>query len=203
MTFWDGRQWLPETSSRRPANHPKQPSRRDARLRDWAATTAMIVIIAVAVLPFAAASASGPQLSTTPSSSKAGSTITVTGQSFPVKTQIQLSWDGATTGLPKASVSGRGTFKVRMTVPAGDAGPHTIAAVELVNSGSGSGGSASKTNQLGTVLASTVFTVADATTATETPTPTPDPTATPTPAPTATPTPDPTPAPTATPTPDP
>jgi hypothetical protein len=174
MSFWDGRQWLPTTP-------PTRPARRGSRARDWAATAGLIIVLAAVMVPLSAALANGPQVSTNPSASAAGTMITVTGVSFPARSTIQLTWDDAATDLPTATVSGRGTFKVKMTVPAGELGPHTISVVDWITTGGAR--AATKAGQLGAVLATSVFTLATAVSASAAPSPT----ATPVPEPTSTP----------------
>ena len=212
MSFWDGRQWLPTTP-------PTRPPRRGSRTRDWAATAGMLIVLGALILPLTGALATGPEVSTNPATSHTGATIVVTGTSFAARATIQLTWDDAPGDLPTAVVSGRGIFKVRMTVPEGELGPHTISVVDWITTG---GGRATKAGQLGAVLASSVFTLATAVSASAAPSPTatpvPEPiptpiesaapsvapsvapTVVPTVAPTIAPTPDPDPSPSAAPT---
>jgi len=196
MSFWDGTRWVSERAN--------TPSPKRSRLRDWAATTVMILV------PIAFATTSGtllaaaPTISTSPSSGPAGTSVSVTGLNFTTKTRIQLTWDGSTAGLPSTTTTGRGALRIKVRVPSGDVGPHVLAAMLAPSTSlATSSGSAP--------IASTVFkvTAATAPSPTAVPTPVPTPAATPrptpavTPSPTPTPTPTPTAMPTATPTPRP
>jgi hypothetical protein len=150
-----------------------------------------------------------PTVSVSPTTATPGTTITISGDSYPAGTAVVAWWDSGKAGT--ASANGRGSFKLRYKVPLGTAaGVHRI----------------SSSNSVGTILAVTGMTVnpsptpsatstpaptatptapvaSPAPSATATPTPTPSASATPTPKPsaTATPTPSATPTPTPTPTP--
>ena len=198
MAFWDGTRWVSDTT-------PAQP-RRTSRWRDLAATGTMLIVAAALLLPFTAsfASTAAPTMGLSPAAGPAGTAVAVTGDGFPVRSRIQLTWDAATQGMPIASVNGRGHFKVTITIPAAADGAHTIAANVAA-------AKTTTTAQVGATLASIVFTLASPPAATpgptETPVPTTAPAATPVPtvAPAATPVPTPaaTPVPTAPPTPGP
>lgn len=201
MSFWDGTRWIPAPTTAAPRR----------RAGDIAASAAILLVVAAFVVPFTGTLAAAPSIATTPSSGAPGMSATVSGWNLAPKIRLQLTWDGSPTGLPAVNVNARGMFKATITVPAGNSGPHTLAAVQLVSS---SGKARSASSALGALLASTLFTVASVSSASAAPTPVPTPTApavtpapTPsplvTPAPTATPTPTVTPAPTPTATPAP
>ena len=103
MTFWNGSDWVPETSP--------TPSRgRPSRAAAWAATFIMIASLAFYVVPFASITASGPTLTLSPTSGAPGTSVTVTGNGVSPKSRIQLTWDGSTVGMPTASSNPRGGF---------------------------------------------------------------------------------------------
>lgn len=178
MTFWNGTEWVSETSPTR-----QRATRR--RTADIVATLVMVVGLAAYVLPFGGASAAGPSLTVSPDKGIPGAKITITGKGFAPKAPVQITWDGSATGLPSATATGRGGFRLSMKVPKAAVGDHTLAAVQT--------SSAAAT----AIQATASFQV----TAVVAPTPTPRPTAKPKPDPTPKPTPEPTPAPTATPVP--
>ena len=195
MSFWNGTEWV----SAAPVG-PRHVEHR--RLRDWAATLAMVAVVALYALPFAQTFAGGPSLVLSPSLGAPGTKVTVTGQGFPGKAVIQLTWDGATAGMPTVSATGRGAFKVTFNVPKSTLGEHQTSAVSAPSSGLRNNAPVAAGTTTGSNLASAAF---DVTTVTSTSTPTPAPTATatqaPTPAPaTAAPTQAPTQAPTTAPT---
>jgi hypothetical protein len=186
MTFWNGAEWVRESST--------APARtRRHRATDLMATLVMVLALAVYVLPFGAASAAGASLTVAPNNGVAGTKVTATGDGFAPKTAIQITWDGAPAGLPAATANGRGSFRVSFKVPKAAAGSHMVGAT----AGSGA------------VTATTTFDVIAVITPTASPRPTAKPhtpkadaTPKPTAAPTTTPVPTsaPTTAPTAAPT---
>ena len=124
MTFWNGSDWVPETSP--------TPSRgRPSRAAAWVATFIMIASLVFYVVPFASITASGPTMTLSPTSGAPGTRVTVTGNGFSPKSQIQLSWDGASGGMPTASSNPRGGFRVTFKVPQSPVGKHT-SSVRLV-----------------------------------------------------------------------
>ncbi len=209
MSFWDGAQWVPE--------HPPTPPTR-TRWRDVAATVAMIAVCMAFALPFASTAARTPAVTVTPSAGVAGSTVTVVGRGLPARTRVEITWDGSPATLPSAMVNRRGSINVKMKVPAGKPGPHTIAVRQV--SGASLASTASATNA-GRSIASTVFSLIEVTPKPATPAstaiptdsartgqaeipvppPTPEPTPEPTPVSPPTPAPTPRAAPTAAPTP--
>jgi hypothetical protein len=193
MSFWNGTAWVSDASvGQAPVKH--------RRIRDWAATVTMVAVIALYALPFAQAFAGGPNLVLTPSQGAPGTRVSVTGQGFPSKSVIQLTWDGVATGMPAVSSTGRGSFKVTFKVPKSSVGEHQTSATTSAAT-SLRAASVTSSAAAGPTLATADFDVTTASTATPPP-PTPAPTVTPVPA-SAAPTQAPTTAPTKAPTPAP
>ena len=194
MTFWDGTRWVTEAdlrSARTASSATPTPAPRSTAT----STMAGLLLAFALIMPVASSFASTPTLSMTPSSGPVGSSITVLGTGFPTKTRVQLTWDLASAGMPRATTNANGTFSVTLTVPSAKPGDHVLAAIGL---SAGSGNSKAAKNLVSGPITTATFAV---TVQAPTPNPTPDPTPTPTPAPTATP--KPTPAPTVAPTPTP
>ena len=145
----------------------------------------MLIVAAALLLPFTAsfASTAAPTMGLSPAAGPTGSTVIVTGDGFPARSRVQLSWDAVAKGLPIASVNGRGHFRVTITIPAATEGAHTIAATIAANAGAAK--NAKTTQSVGT-LGSTVFTLNAGAAATPVPTSAPTATPVPLPAPTAT-----------------
>lgn len=208
MTFWNGTAWVPEKSTTQARGGWR-------RTADLVATVVMVAGLAAYVLPFGGASAAGPSLAVSPDKGVPGAKITVTGAGFSPKASVQITWDGSATGMPRASATGRGSFRVSMKVPKAAVGAHTVGAVQK-SSAAAAAIQAAATFQVTAVVAPTPKPTQKARapkleatpkpTAKATPTPapttapTPAPTAAPTTAPSATPTDGPTPAPTVAPT---
>jgi mannan endo-1,4-beta-mannosidase len=188
MTFWDGTAWVPEKSAT-----PVRDRRR--RLTDVVATLVMVVALAAYVMPFGGASAAGPGLTVSPDNGTPGVKITVTGEGFTAKAPAQITWDGSATGMPIASASGRGAFRVSLKIPTATVGTHTLGAVQQ-SSAAASAIQATATFKVLAVVAPTSAPKPTSKAPAPKPDPTPKPTAAPTATPTATPKPTPTPAPT-------
>ena len=124
MTFWNGTDWVPETS-------PTPTRGRTGRAAAWGATFIMIASLVFYVVPFASITASGPTLTLSPTSGAPGTRVTVTGNGVSPKSRIQLTWDGSTVGMPTASSNPRGGFRVTFKVPKSPVGKHT-SGVQLV-----------------------------------------------------------------------
>lgn len=156
MSFWDGTRWVSEHAPSSPGNR--------RRWRDWAATVTMILVIAAFAMPFAITVAGSPTMSMTPSRGTVGTAVTVVGQRFPAKSQVQLFWDGSSKGLPAASVNRRGSFAAKFVVPSGRSGQHTLAAAQIRTTSSSSSSSFatfSRTSERQAVFASAIFVVTD------------------------------------------
>jgi hypothetical protein len=162
----------------------------------------VVMVIALAI-PFTSgfASTNGlPALTVAPGSGPVGLSVTLAGSSFPARTKVQITWDGAPIGMPRTSTTARGAFQISVTIPKGsNLGDHVLGAMPMTNG--------SKTSRLSIAAVATLsqatFDVTSSPPPTPSPTPTPVPTASPTAPPSAQPTPVPTqtPDPTATPTP--
>jgi outer membrane biosynthesis protein TonB len=197
MSFWNGYEWVSETST------PTKPARRSRRdsLRDWLATLPIVVLVPVLLVPMLSVGAASASLEVS-GQAVPGATIVVSGESFPDRDWVQLFWDGSPTG-DATRISGQSQFSIPITVPLdAPAGDHIVSAG--VASGRGRGARSSDP------LASATVTVLGATptptpAATPVATPVPTPAAAPSPTPVATPVPTPaaTPAPTPAPTPQP
>ena len=128
--------------------------------------SAMLALLAAALLAPAAAVATSPQLTASPTATTAGSSITARGSGFAKNQAGSLLFDTATVGTAFRA-NGKGTFSVTLPVPATVAtGDHAVSAKSSAN----------------VTLASTTITVVASS-------PSPAPTTTPTTAPTPTPTP--------------
>ena len=177
MTFWNGTAWAPETT-------PTPPRDRIGRAAALVATLIMTGSLALYVVPMANTTASGPTLTLSPTTGAPGTNVTVTGNGFSRRVQVQLTWDGASTGMPTVSTSRRGSLRTSFTVPKTTAGLHTSGAAQALST---SGARKVRRPTTGSTLATAVFNVigiASPTTApTARPTPTPVPTATPVPTP--------------------
>ena len=219
MTFWNGYEWTSETPTP-PIQKPPN------RLRDWLATLAMVIAVGVYSLPLVGTNASttAPNLSLSPASGAPGTSVTVTGQGFARRVQIQLTWDQSSTGMPKVFTNNHGTLRATFKVPKAQVGKHVTGETASTITGSKLKSAVSKARSRTTVqpssteppvskalspttvqpLSTEPAVTADFTvTAPATATPTPDPTSTPVPTSPPDPTPAPTPKPTAVPTPAP
>jgi hypothetical protein len=217
--FWDGSRWLTESPAptKAPSNHPY------GKIRDLIATGVMAIVLAGSVIPSSQVDAGSTNLSTSPSTGAVGARIAVSGQHLPVRSVIQLTWDGLATGLPSGTTSASGRLALVLIVPASTPGSHKLGAIVVSrqsrtpNLTTPTGSvietsfavvAASETNQP-TPTGTPGATVFETATPTATPAPTPIVTAAPTPVTTFAPTPAPTarptttPSPTAAPTPDP
>lgn len=168
----------------------------------------MFLGLVVLVVPSGPTDAMGATLSLSPASGPAGTTVTVTGTGFGAGDQVQLTWDGSSSAMPRANVSRTGTVSVRFTVPSATVGGHAVgASASTKKRGNGASGqltasAAPATFTLTVVAPSNAATATPASTSTPTAVPTAVPTQTPsaTPAPTVVPTAAPTAVPTAVPT---
>jgi hypothetical protein len=170
-----------------------------SRIRDWLATTPIVLLIPVLVIPLMLAMASQAQLSLK-SGVVPGEHVQVSGTGFDGPGWVRILWNDGAAELATVRVHPRGDFSVVIIIPA-DAvpGTHHVSAATAGNPGR-------ERDLVGAVLARVAIEVivpAVAETPVPTPAPTPVPVSTPVPTPIVTPTPTPTPAPTATPTPTP
>jgi hypothetical protein len=165
---------------------------RFGRLRTRIAVAASVAAVASTALYAGAALAATPALRISPGSPAPGAYAIVSGSGFVAGVRYQLTWDGATTDMPRPLASSSGTFSTTIRVPrSASIGLHVLGARDARN---------------GVIVARLSVSVTSGTASpTPTPTPTPMPTRAPTPSPTpsATPTPTPTPSPTPSPTPTP
>jgi hypothetical protein len=138
--------------------------------------------------------AAAPAMSVTPGAGTAGLNVALTGSDFPRRSTIQLTWDGNPAGMPTATTSGKGGFRVKFVVPATTPGPHTIVAMAVVTSNV-------VAETVSSPIAAVSFTVEGSSLPTPAPSVAPLPSASPTEAPRSSPTPTPTPADTASPSP--
>ena len=205
MAFWNGSTWAPE---------PPGATGRPARRTVSAAVPALVVVLALValVVPATRADAAGHTLTLSPVAGTPGTKVVAAGTGFGRKEQVQLTWNGAATGMPRTTANGRGAFRVTFVVPIATVGIHIAGARNAA---------AASSHVLVSPAASAQFRVtaglspsvspgltpipSPAPSATPTPTPTPaltpSPSLVPTFAPSPTPTPSPSPRPTATPTP--
>src|SRR5438309_1389526 len=118
MTFWDGNGWVNEV-----------PARSKSTLCGHRCSLVALVIVgalAIGALPLLVTGAS-PTLTISPTRAVGGVTVTLAGMGFVPRTTVQIAWDGSTKGMPTASVTGQGGFKVSISVPpTASAGSHTI-----------------------------------------------------------------------------
>jgi hypothetical protein len=88
--------------------------------------------ICVLVIGLMGESASAQQpagLSLSPSSGPAGSTVTISGNFFPKRTSVALTWKGSSYGMPTAVTAPSGAFSVLFTIPsAANPGSNAIGA---------------------------------------------------------------------------
>ena len=184
MSFWDGTRWVSDVTTDRPTGRN--------RWRDWVATLAMVAVVLAFSLPFTGANATAPTMTLSPSEGSPGSNVVIRGQHFPRRLKVGLAWDGSTAGMPTATVTGRGSFRVSFIVPSGPLGAHSVSVFQLSTrrvvraAGLAASGPAD-----GPLLATTMFDVINVT-AIQDPVATPKPTAVATPKPTAVATPKPT-----------
>ena len=187
MTFWNGSEWVPESTTAPVRDHPR-------RTRDWLATLIMIVAVGLYAVPFVGMNASGPSLTLSPAKGAPGTRVTVVGDGFRPKDSVELTWDGDPAGMPKVSTNGRGGFRTSFKVPKVATGEHTSGATQVA---------ADSAAIVGPISVTATFDVSAVSAPAPTPDPTPEPTPDPTPDPTPKPTPKPTVAPTSAPTPAP
>ena len=118
MTFWDGNGWVNEV-----------PARSKSTLSGHRVSLVALVIVgalAIGALPLLVTGAS-PTLTISPTRAVGGVTVTLAGMGFVPRTTVQVVWDGSTKGMPTASVTGQGRFKVSISVPpTASAGSHTV-----------------------------------------------------------------------------
>ncbi len=125
--FWDGTRWVDE---RRPAPRPHL---RPGRLVNTLATIPVLILAPVLLMPYLAASASSPSIQVS-GIAVPGAVLAVTGADWPKNLALQLTWDDAATGMPKARTGASGDFSTKITVPA-NAQPaaHTLTAMSMRN----------------------------------------------------------------------
>jgi hypothetical protein len=201
LIYWDGYRWTHEPGKGPPP--ARAPRSRPRRIGDWILTLAAIIGLMAVVLPFDAATAKTPSITVAPGSGVVGVQVTVSGSGFASRAQLQLTWDGTSTGAAITSTN-QGRFSVALTVPSASMGPHTVAAMEVSSTG---GGRPLKSSTARTLIVAATFTVVSvvsaspSSAATPIATPTTAPLVSASPAATATPRPSTTPGPTVTPTP--
>jgi mannan endo-1,4-beta-mannosidase len=184
VSFWDGTRWVPRVS-------PDEATER-RRLRDWASTAVMVVVMAALVIPMLSSRAASPSLSLNPAKAVPGDRISLSATGVMPKARAVVLLDGTLT-LTKVRTSPTGTASTTFVLPSADTGDHAVSLVVMTSS-------RRARNVSTTVLAEGTLTVQ--TTATTPPPATPEPTrsaaATAQPTPTSTPKPSPsdTPAPT-------
>jgi len=181
-----------------PGQPPAEPpsGERPARLRDIFATALMVASVPISLFVVFIAMAAVPALHVS-GTAEPGLQIVVQGTNFPRNTRVQLTWDGASQGMPLARGDKSGSFQTNVTVPMSTtAGNHVLAAIS-VQQGRGK----NSARAASTVLASVTIRVVLPSTGSSSPTPSPTVRVTPTPSPSATATP--TTRPTASPTPTP
>jgi hypothetical protein len=125
VTYWDGHNWVPEQprADRVPARTGRSRWRRGA----FRAAAAILLLPALLV-PFFAVNAAGPAL-TASGVAVSGATLSVQGSAFPVRTSIQLRWDGSSVDMPTVRTSRQGSFGTSVTIPAlAVPGPHVLSA---------------------------------------------------------------------------
>jgi hypothetical protein len=183
MTFWDGDRWVDEGAdvAARARLRAKQP----ATLADRLATLAMVLVLLALPIPSMSVAAASSALSIAPGSGASGSKVQLTGSGLPAGSRLQVTWDGATVGMPSVQVKGNGTFKASLLVPKATLGGHVVATVRSTrtkSAGSGVSGSPLASTSFSVIASSVTPTPAP----TATPAPTPRPTDPPAPSPTAT-----------------
>jgi hypothetical protein len=89
----------------------------------------MLLGLVVIVFPGNPSQASGPRLTASPQTARPGDIVRISGTGFPVRSTIQLAWDGSVSKMPTVNVTGAGTFKSRVVVTDSTPGPHLIAAM--------------------------------------------------------------------------
>jgi hypothetical protein len=190
MSFWDGRQWVPDPAIARPK--PKTGRRATA----LATTLVLLLGVLIVAIPTDQSLAGTPTLRVEPALASAGERVTVHGEFFTPRSRVALRWQPS--GAPAATVttSPRGTLKAHVVVPDLAPGAYGLSATQLApmsSSGSGPG-----------VIATVAFTVVSpsgghtptaepggGTTPASGSSPTPAPTSSPTPTPVSTPVPPP------------
>src|SRR5665811_407549 len=96
-------------------------------------TIAMPALLVAALVGPSAAAATSAQLTASPTTTTAGTSIAVRGSGFPKNLKGYVALDSASVGTA-FRVNGKGTFSVSLTVPANEtSGQHNVAA----RSGSG------------------------------------------------------------------
>jgi len=119
--FWNGTRWVDQ--------RPRPPAPEPRRLRDWFATAVMIIGVIALSLPFMPALSGVQRVELDPPTGEAGQRVLVTGVGFGARTDVQILWDGSSTGMPTTTTTGRGALKVRLIVPSGAAaGVHVVTA---------------------------------------------------------------------------
>ncbi|MDQ2935695.1 MAG: hypothetical protein M3R49_12115 [Chloroflexota bacterium] len=148
MSFWTGDRWVPP--------HPRQPATpRRRRVRDLLATAFMVLILFAMAVAFDAASGSTPQLTMTPGEGLPSANVLIRGTGFTVRTRLEFTWDATPIGWPAVRVGQDGTFSAAVVIPAAAAGTHAVAASTPSNAA----------RRQATVVASTMFQVREASSA--------------------------------------
>ena len=154
--FWNGERWLPGDGQ--PLAKTPQPSRH--RIRDLVATIPILLLVPILVIPFVSVQGATPQLNVT-GRAMPGARLLVSGTGLPSRTQLRLTWDGETAGMPSTRSWSSGSFVRSITVPSSaKPGAHVLGVVAVrreaaqLRSVQASSGS--------TLLASTVVTVRSA-----------------------------------------
>ncbi len=115
-------------SATRPAGVVAAPARR-RRLRDWAATLPILVLVPALALPFVGAQAAGPRITLAPSAATPGAVVRVDGRGFPDRATGVVTLDGSTVSVA-FTARRNGSFRAQVLVPAGAAaGAYQVVAV--------------------------------------------------------------------------
>jgi nitrous oxidase accessory protein NosD len=184
--FWDGDRWVDERAYREQRAREANAARASRQGRDGPATgvivIALIGLFALGV-PLVGATETIPSVVVSPEAGPAGSVTDVYVGGLEPRARGFLAWDGASIPGSDFRAGKAGEYAVRLRIPAGRLGPHTVS---VATKQAGGRPTARMTSQ----LASTTFTVDETAPGDE-----PDPTPTPRPERTEPPAPDPTPTP--------
>ena len=102
--------------------------RMHGRLRNWAATLPILLLVPALAVPFVGTEAAGPSLTANPGSATPGQVLKIAGTRFARNLPGTIDWDG-TTVLASYRVGGNGRFDLDVIIPAtSPIGIHRLAA---------------------------------------------------------------------------
>jgi hypothetical protein len=120
--YWDGSKWIPDPKDAKP-----RPSRGRRLIPALSIAVVLLGGAAIATVPASPSLAGTPNLSVDPASASPGDRVTVIGEFFPERTQVDLRW-GDGPPVHSERTTPHGSFRAQLTVPDLPPGQHVLTA---------------------------------------------------------------------------